>query len=323
MEITDFLQIEQIPFEENIDLKKKTWIHRGGMAQYYISPATIDQLVRLAKYLYAHEKPFVIVGHTSNIYIRNNTNIEIVISTIHLTTIQEKDGVYVCECGVSISQLSRKAIEKGQAGYEGLINLPGTVASAAVNNAGCFQCSISALLIEAEVLCSDGQIRTYAKEQFSYSERSSAFKRGEEKGILLRLTLDCSKKEKKEVLLERANSNTQYRKTRQEGPKQNLGSTYPIYVMEAFYKHLSRLTRIGLMISAKVYHLLGKTRPQSLVNAIILLCNGKYFRLHRYISKHNFGCFVWRDENADEAFVTYRSFVAKTSGLPDIEIEVL
>ena len=34
MDWKSFLQTEQIPFEENVDLKKKTWIHRGAIARH-------------------------------------------------------------------------------------------------------------------------------------------------------------------------------------------------------------------------------------------------------------------------------------------------
>ena len=323
MDLKAFLQETKIPFEENIDLKKKTWIHRGGMARYYIIPDTLEQLCCLVTKLYTEKIDFKIVGHTSNIYIRNTTNFEVIISTIHLNHFQENDGQYVCECGVAIATLSKQAIDNGHAGYEGFVNLPGTVASAVFNNASCFKCSISDLLIEASVLCPDGIVRTYKKDQFHYSERSSAFKRGEEKGVILNVVLDCGQIEAKEVLYKRAEANTLYRKTRQEGPKQNLGSTYPIYVMASFYKHLPLHTRICLILSTIIYKMFGKQRPQSVVNSIILLCCGKYALLHRYVSKHNFGCFVWRDEKADEAFPIYRSLIAKTSGLLDIEIEVI
>ena len=323
MDLKAYLESEHIPFEENTDLSKRTWIHRGGTARYYIIPETTAQLSGLVKRLYAEQKPFKIVGHTSNIYIRNTTDIEIVISTIHLTRYEEKDGQYICDCGVAIAGLSKQAISAGHAGYEGFINLPGTVASAAVNNAGCFRCSISNLLIDAEVLCPDGQIRIYTKDMFGYSERSSAFKRGDTKGVLLRVTLDCHRQDSVESLQKKAEANSQYRKTCQEGPKQNLGSTYPLYVMDAFYRNLPFHTRLCLLLSVKLHNITGTKRSQQLVNTIILLCSGKYARLHRYISKHNFGCFVWRDEKADKAFEDYRSFIAKTSGMSDTEIEII
>ena len=323
MDWKSFLQTEQIPFEENVDLKKKTWIHRGGIAGLYVIPDNMNQLIRLVSRLYQEKAAFKIVGHTSNLYIRNTTNLDIVISTIHLNNIQEGNGQYICECGVAMTSLSRQAIENGHAGYEGFVNLPGTVASAAVNNAGCFQCSISNLLIEAKVLCPDGEIRTITKETFAYSERSSAFKRGEQQGVILSVTLDCSAISDQRILQEKAEANTLYRKTRQEGPKQNLGSTYPIYVMQAFYKNLPFFTRLCLRIFSKLYYIAGSKMPQHLVNTIILLSYGNYCTLHRYVSKHNFGCFVWRDENADKAFDKYKTLIAKTSGIPDIEIEII
>lgn len=323
MDLQAYLEREHITFEENTDLSKRTWIHRGGKARYYITPETTAQLSAIVKFLYAENKPFKIVGHTSNIYIRNTTDLPIVISTLHLTRYEEQEGRYICDCGVAITGLSKQAIQSGHAGYEGFINLPGTIASAAVNNAGCFGCIISNLLIEAEVLCPDGQIRTYTKAMFGYSERSSAFKRREVEGVIIRVTLDCSRHAESEQLIKQAESNTQYRKTRQEGPKQNLGSTYPLYVMDAFYRQLPFYTRLCLLLSAKWHQITGSQRSQQEVNRIILLCSGKYRRLHPYISKHNFGCFVWRDANADKAFTEYRAFIAKTSGMPDIEIEVL
>lgn len=323
MDFYTFLQAEQIPFEENVNLQKKTWIHRGGKARYFVMPSSLNQLSLLVKRLYEEQQEFKIFGHTSNIFIRNTTDIDVFITTIHLNHYEENDGYYLCECGVSIADLSRQAIKKGHAGYEGLINLPGTVASAAVNNAGCFKCSISKLLIEALVMCPDGKIRTFSKDQFNYTERNSAFKNGEKRGVILQVTLDCHEWESPEILQKRAEENTLYRKTRQEGPKQNLGSTYPIYVMDAFYKNLPLHTRLCLIASTILYRIIRKQRPQSVVNTIILLCSGNYFKLHRYISKHNFGCFVWQDEKADDAFTIYRSFIAKTSGLPDLEIEVL
>ena len=326
MKLTDweiFLQSEQLPFEKNVDLKKKTWIHRGGRASYFVIPDTIEHFIQLITRLYKEKQAFKIIGHTSNLYIRNTTDIDIVISTTHLNHFKEENNHYICECGVAIAELSRNAIKQGHSGYEGFINLPGTVASAAVNNAGCFGCRISDILLNAEVLCPDGKIRNYTKEQFVYSERSSAFKKGETQGVILQVTLDCFKHESIEILQERAEANTLYRKTRQEGPKQNLGSTYPIYVMEAFYKNLPLHTRLCLIASTILFRIIRKQRPQSVVNTIILLCSGNYFKLHRYISKHNFGCFVWKDEKADDAFTIYRSFIAKTSGLLDLEIEVI
>lgn len=322
-ELEIFLLSGHIPFEKDVDLKRKTWIHRGGKAHYYVIPDSVDQLCNVVNYCYKNHIEFKIVGHTSNLYIRNTTDIEVVLSTIHLNRYNEEDGLYQCECGVAIADLSKKAIKNGHAGYEGFVNLPGTVASATVNNAGCFQCSISDILLQAEVLGQDGKIRIFTRDQFNYSERSSAFKRGEAHGVILRVVLDCHKLEDKDCLLQKAEANTIYRKTKQEGPKQNLGSTYPIYVMEAFYKNLPLHTRFCLMISAKFYHIINKQRPQTIINTIILLCSGCYFRLHRYVSKHNFGCFVWRDAKADKAFDKYASLIAKTAKLPDMGIEVI
>ena len=53
----------------------------------------------------------------------------------------------MCDCGAPISSLSKSLVDKGYLGFYGFVNLPGTIGAAAVNNSGCFGCTISDLVI--------------------------------------------------------------------------------------------------------------------------------------------------------------------------------
>lgn len=179
MHIKDFLYKSRIPFEEHVLLSKKTWIKIGGVCTYWITPISVAQLTEVCRYLYVNNISFDIIGQTSNIYFHSSYNPKVVVSTILVNGYNIEGDTLICECGVSVIRLAKACMAAGYAGFYGLIGLPGTVGAAAVNNSGCFGCSISSMLITADVLMSDGTIRTFMKDDFGYEKRSSVFKKGE------------------------------------------------------------------------------------------------------------------------------------------------
>lgn len=73
-------------------------------------------------------EPFITIGHTSNIYFKNNFNIKYVVDTRKLVGFKRIDNnTLMVECGTPISRVSRFCVDNSIAGYEGMINLPGTV----------------------------------------------------------------------------------------------------------------------------------------------------------------------------------------------------
>ena len=114
----------------------------------------------------------------------------------------------------------------GYAGFYGLLGLPGTVAAAVTNNAGCFNCSISSMLTSADVLMPEGTVQTFTRDEFGYEKRSSIFKRGEVKGVVLSVKLKLQKAESIEEEFKKSEKTKQYRIIHQEGYANNLGSIY-------------------------------------------------------------------------------------------------
>lgn len=94
-------------------------------------------------------------------------------------------GEIACDCGVNFSRLSKECIQLGCRGFEGQINLPGTVAAAVYNNSSCSSCGISSLFLRAELLTPCGDIRAISKDEMSFFVRSSALNRAEIEGVIL------------------------------------------------------------------------------------------------------------------------------------------
>lgn len=314
MELITFLVENNIPFEEKVSLSKKTWIKTGGVCVCWITPQSVEQLAKVCRFLYANSITFDIVGQTSNIFFHSTYNPQVVVSTVKVNGYNIEGNILTCDCGCNVMRLAKEMLAEGYAGFYGLVGLPGTVASAAVNNAGCFSCSISEMLISADVLMSDGTITTFTKEDFGFEKRSSKFKRGELKGVVLSVKLKLQKAESIEEEYRKSEETKLYRKTNQEGPAKNLGSVF------AKMKRKRNFKNIIAGIFAKVGHLIGLGNQKLISKRILLLLYG-YKELDQYISDKQINTFVWRDEKAERMFVTYKEFMGKVFGGLKIEIE--
>lgn len=188
MNIRKVLQENNIFFECDVHLKKKTWLKTGGTVSYWIEPDTIDKTIIIAKLLDEAGLKYEIIGHTSNIYYVDDYNPNIIISTTKLNRYWFYDNFIIAECGVPVTKLSRECADKGIKGFGGMVGLPGTVGAAACNNSSCFNCSISDLLIEAVFYNSESQtVETMRYEDFHYRKRQSVLKGGGE----IRNTPNC------------------------------------------------------------------------------------------------------------------------------------
>lgn len=314
MELEDFLKEAGIAYEQNVPLSKKTWIKTGGICSCWITPINVEQLTEVYRYLQTSGIKFDIVGQTSNIFFHSTYNPEVIVSTIHVNSYSTEGDVITCDCGTNVMKLAKDCLSQGYAGFYGLVGLPGTVASAAINNAGCFKCSISEMLVSADVLNPDGSIETITKEDFLYTHRSSAFKRGERQGIVLSVKLKVAKAADIEEEYRKSEETKAYRKTRQEGPKKNLGSVF------ASLNRKRNMKNWIATFAGKIAVFFGLSVQKRIYKQCLLWLYG-YRDLNRYISDKKMNTFVWRDSNAEQKFVRYKDFMGKVFEGLTIEIE--
>jgi UDP-N-acetylenolpyruvoylglucosamine reductase len=313
MQIKEFLSEKNISFDENVSLASKSWIKFGGIASLWISPKSVSELEDVCRYLYGNNIAYDLVGQTSNIFFHSTYNPQVVISTVKVNGYSVDDNTLTCDCGVNVMKLAKEMLAEGYAGFYGLVGLPGTVASAVVNNAGCFSCSISEMLISADVLMPDGTVKTFAKEDFGYEKRSSKFKRGEVKGVILSVKLKLQKAENIEEEYRKSEETKLYRKNKQEGPNRNLGSVFS--KLEYRYNAKNRFVAIVSNMMAK----LGADKKRIYKNMLLWLYG--YRDLKNYISDKQINTFVWRDGDAEQQFSKYKEFMGKVFDNLTIEIE--
>ena len=303
----------------SIPVYKICWLNhaKGGIIGTFYEPETKDELLELCRGLYKDKKPFDIIGYTSNIYFLPSYNVEIMVSTRLVKELIIEDDYLIVDCGVGVRTLARQMVNEGIKGFEGLIDLPGTVAASVYGNASCYDCSINSLLLSIELLMPNGEVVVMMPEDLKLSKRSSALKRGELEGVVLSAKLRKLHGDVNE-LMQLAEQNHQKRQATQPGPKDNLGSIYSVsgqlsiygqflHVLVFFYGCMLMITgrnkqSVRLKKKDLLFRLLGARKMQSYV--------------------YDWNRYIWKDEQAHEFFWTFHSIHKKMYKRSDFEIEI-
>lgn len=318
--VISYLQSNGILYETDVNLKKKTWIHRGGMAYIFISPENSEELKNIVSFLYKNDISFKLIGHTSNLYISNECNIPVVVSTYKCRNYNLKDNYLYCEAGVGVINLSKQMINNGVRGFEYLTGLPGTIGGALVNNSSCKENSIANLLINAQVVLRDGTIKTMESADFKFEFRDSVFKRQDLEGTIVSATLKAEPGDKV-TMQSIAEHNNHDRERRLEGNAKNLGCTVNSCFINGRMSIWLRLLLFVYRIFA-LFFIKDENKERCYRRDLICFITG-YKSIARYISAKNPIIFMWLDDGADTAFPLYLEFMRKVYKTDKVEIEII
>lgn len=302
----------------NKNISELSWLSRGGIANNYYVPESIEELVELVNKLNAENRQWLLIGLTSNIYFKNTFSIDNLISTKGLTHWEESEDTIDCECGTIVHLLSKKMVEKGINGFEGLIDLPGTIGGAIYGNAGCFDNSISDLLINVTLLLPDGTTTTLNKDELHFSKRNSDLKRGILKGVILKAKLHKEFGDLEQIKV-KAENNHRIRIETQPGPKYNLGSTYCDLGKRTFWGNIISFMAGFYSKALMVFNYDDKTRTRKKNEFEFRLAGGKGVIPYIFSPSR----FIWKDDNADNVFIQYQRVLNKLYINPRLEIEIM
>lgn len=295
-------------------------MENGGTISHYYLPQTTHELIDICGEFYRTGKKFDIVGHTSNIYFLPDYHVDNMVSTRNLKHFEIVGDVLSVECGVSVRLLAQQMTEKGYEGFEGLIDLPGTVGAAIYGNAGCYNCSLNEMLIDCDLLTPKCEIVKLEKHDLKIGKRTTVLKSGEAKGIVISARLRL-KSGDAEFLKKRAKQYHAHRIQTQPGPKDNLGS---IYSAES---ESPTLFGYSLMAIAKVYTSICSLwikdedrLKQKKKDCLFALLFAK--KLKPYIYGWTWNRFVWKDKNAHSLFWKYNRLHRRLFKNNDFEIVI-
>lgn len=309
-----------IPFQENVPIRQLTGINQQGVLPLVAMPHTCEQMRQLCGYVMVQQLTYEIIGGATNTYFCEGFTRDIVILTRRLNHITfHDDGSFMAECGYGLSKLSRQMVDRGYAGFEGLVGIPGTIGAAVINNSGAFGCEMKGVVRQCQVLSlKDGTIQTLSKEELEFSTRHSSLK-GNTGYCLLSVTFTPPHKspyttEELQAIMRR---NMEVRRTKIDGKRKSLGTVFVASTMHQLYQRhrFAMLAWKGLNIPNKLFF-----HRQDWSLFLQFLCLG-----HPELAKHcdSIGRFCWEKDTTEKDFFYYiDTMQALAGGKLKLEIEI-
>lgn len=194
----------------------------GGPADLFVSVESQDELCRTVALAQEFQVPYFLLGSGTNILVSDKGIRGLVILNRARDSRFEIRGEEVtlwAEAGALLQNLAVESVQRGLAGLEWAVGIPGTVGGAVVGNAGAYGGYVSDVLILVAILRADGEIQELKATELGFGYRTSRFKTASHRpGIAMPVILSARFKlrsESVEVLRERVAGYTRQREARQ------------------------------------------------------------------------------------------------------------
>jgi UDP-N-acetylmuramate dehydrogenase len=162
-------------------LSELTTIHVGGSPKRIHTASTRDELVSIAKDVWARTENWLVLGGGSNLVAADDVSDLEVILVRNLGIEYIGQGRVRVQAGENWNDFVIHTAKQGLAGIESLAGIPGTVGAAPIQNIGAYGQELSLTLHSLEFLdyvTGETEIMTKADCVFGY--RDSVFKRGKQ-----------------------------------------------------------------------------------------------------------------------------------------------
>lgn len=175
MEILELLKEDLAGIEIlfNEPLKQYTYTKVGGAAEYLAFPRNQYELKRIVTFANTHEIPWMVLGNSSNIVVRDGGIDGFVIMFDHFRDIKVNGYVIEAEAGAKLIDVTHVARYHSLTGFEFACGIPGSIGGAVYMNAGAYGGEIAHILQSCKVLTPEGEIKTLTAEELAFGYRHS------------------------------------------------------------------------------------------------------------------------------------------------------
>ena len=157
----------------NEPLKQYTYTKVGGAADYLAFPRNQYELKRIVTFANAQEIPWMVLGNSSNIIVRDSGIEGFVIMFNHFHDIRVNGYVIEAEAGAKLIDVTHVARYHSLTGFEFACGIPGSIGGAVYMNAGAYGGEIAHILQSCKVLTPEGEIKTLTAEELAFGYRHS------------------------------------------------------------------------------------------------------------------------------------------------------
>jgi len=166
----------------------------GGPARFFYEAGTADELVCIVKVSRELDCPTFLLGGGSNLLVSDNGFDGLVIKN-SIKGIELKETELICGAGEDLQSIVDFASENSLTGLEFATGIYGTVGGAIFGNAGAYGSETGAILKSAQLVDSQGNIRTEKRPYFKFGYRNSRLKETGEIVVKASFALEMGKKE--------------------------------------------------------------------------------------------------------------------------------
>ena len=148
----------------------------GGPCRALISVNSVQSVSELVKYLSGNSIKYGIIGRGSNIIAADEGFDGIILLFgSDFANIEVRDDIIKCDSGALLMSACAHAQRAGLSGMENLFGIPGTVGGALYMNAGAYGSEMKDIVVSAEYVDKNGEIKTVGSEKMNLSYRYSIF----------------------------------------------------------------------------------------------------------------------------------------------------
>lgn len=207
----------------NISLSKHTWFGVGGEAEVMFLPEDNEDLSNFIRKR-PHNIPMYLIGGGSNLLVRDGgiPGVVIKLESRFFRKITISDNKITCGAGVKNIELKKYMLETQLGGMEFLCSIPGVIGGSVKTNAGCFGKEIKDVMLSAEIMNEQGEVKTVQTSELGLSYRNSYFPAD---WIILSITFQAIP-DRKENIQKILDEQKAYRMANQPYNQKTAGSTF-------------------------------------------------------------------------------------------------
>jgi len=205
-------------------MAKHTSFRIGGVADIYISPHNGEEIKTIIAIAKKHNIPVTIIGNGSNLLVRDKGIRGVVIQIgKDMNHISVEGQKIKAEAGALLSAIGTAALQHHLKGFEFASGIPGSLGGAVCMNAGAYGGEMKDVILEAEVLTKELEVKTLSVKELDLSYRHSIIP--EKEYIVLNAVLQLEKGEY-DVIQNRMTELAEQRRQKQPLNFASAGSTF-------------------------------------------------------------------------------------------------
>lgn len=177
-DLLSFLDQEGIDYKRDELLSKHTSFKLGGPCKLLLLPKTKEEIQKLVKTLYEEKIPYYILGNGSNVLFRDEGFPGVILKLAsNYSSYNIQGDTILCDSGMDLSVLARKAALKGLSGLEFASGIPGTLGGGVIMNAGAYDGELKDVVSSVLLLDRRGNFHRKTCEEMEFGYRDSLAQR--------------------------------------------------------------------------------------------------------------------------------------------------